>query len=449
LGSDGQQPSQPLVQEKSTEASEQPASAVSATQPNPAESSKGVAQRLADFFENGVKSVALATGPRVSMSALALEKAKTLHPKIEAADQNRTKLMGSSGYQKLSLGEKAQALYTFGANPASDTSTKQLVSLLENNNFQSLSSAQKSQALKVFKESSPYGKTELLSLANREVNGKSALLDTDKNGKTLLGSLHRLAARPLGAENPTLRAEFKKAGITQQGMLDNIMLETASPGEINQDNKGTCTVTSMQYMLSQQNPAEYARIMQGLVSKGEVELRGGNEPLKISPGSIERDDAYARSSASRIFQSAMMDLSNGKDDYDNKTDRSTTPLGKISYRGLIPSQMIAGMEALFGGKFKNETSNLQDVSAYPTPVLVGMKWSQHGDKHGRHAVILEKVEDGRVYLRNPWGPQPEKANGSELQNPPRRMENNETGLESMSIADFQARVVGYRPQVQN
>jgi hypothetical protein len=62
---------------------------------------------------------------------------------------------------------------------------------------------------------------------------------------------------------------------------------------------------------------------------------------------------------------------------------------------------------------------------------MGLQWGSLGV----HAVVAEKVENERVYFRNPWGPSVDPA-GTTYTTPPRRMEDPTVGLESMSVADF-------------
>ncbi|MCL2160335.1 MAG: hypothetical protein FWH56_00385 [Betaproteobacteria bacterium] len=333
-----------------------------------------------------------------------------------------------------------------------------LVTVLENENF---SSAQQSQALDVFNSAGTNGRMMLVRLAQRQVNDKSALLDTDKNGNTLLHSLHRIATQPLGAGKESLAAEFKKTKpeITNKELLYDIMREAANPGTIVQGSKNTCSIAAIQYMLVKQNPAEYVRIMQRLISEGKVELRGvtlehvdgighkRNRTLEISPGSVERDNAN-RPSSSRIFQAAVMDFANGIDDYSNKKDRSTTRhkvFRSKSYQGADNSQAQRALMGLFGNFFSLSRNFLELTSfPHPSPMYVSMNWDRRvrRDPDSFHAVVFEKVENGRVYFRNSWRVQ--APDGTELQKgPPRRLEDSSTGLESMPILEFQKRFIGY------
>ncbi|WP_257459955.1 hypothetical protein [Archangium lipolyticum] len=363
-----------------------------------------------------------------------------------AAQNNLRALTDSDGFKALKPESQAEVLQSFLAGPpTSATSNKHLTSLVNSPSFRGLSTADQAKTLEVFNNTSLDGRERLVDLTNRQVNGKSALLDTDKDGHTLLSSLHSMATG-------TLSDEFSKNGISRKDLLASVMQEAGRPGEINQSSKGTCTVTSMQYMLNQSNPAEYVRIMQGLTSpSGQAQLRGG-ATISRDPGSVPRDTATARSDTERLFQASMMEYANGEHEYDNATDRNTGNdkiLGLIDnkkdYGGLYADQEERALEALFGRDFNqykgsfNFQDDKQDIVDTLTArnnqrTLMDLSWG-----NGGHAVVFEKVENGRVYFRNPWGPTSD-ANGTTYSDPPRKLEDGATRLESMSVEDFKKHI---------
>jgi|GEM_PF-1882100 len=377
--------------------------------------------------------------------------------KLQAqAAENRAKLTNAPGFQQLNASQQQQALQAFNVDPTSVSSTNKLISLLNGlkpeertstlNNlnallgsqgFQSLSAGEKALALDVFNATDATGRNELVTLANRQINGKSALLDVDKDGNSLLRNLHGLSTQKLNAE-------FGNVSFSRAQLIGSIIQEAAKPGEVNQGSHGTCTVTSMQYMLCTQNPAEYVRIMQGITSaSGKVTLRGG-DILELNPGCVGEDSNKKRSHSERIFQASMMDFCNGADAYNNQQDKNTWSFLFVShsYGGLHTGQEKKGLEALFGQGFKVETKNvvglLTERSQQGKPTYIDMHWGEN--QSGGHAVVVTEVKDGRVYIRNPWGSY--APNGSTQTNPPRRIEDRALGLESMSIADFEKWVMG-------
>lgn len=266
--------------------------------------------------------------------------------------------------------------------------------------------------------------------------GHSALLDKDKDGHTLLSNLPAMATGPLA---PTL----EKNGITRDSLLASVMEEAGKPGEINQSNRGTCTVTSMQYMLCKEDPAEYVRLMLGLTSPtGTVELRNG-ATLKREEDSVPQDDAWSRSASERMFQAAMMEYANGGLNYSNVTDKNTGSkkiLGifnkHVSSGGLGTKAQERGLQGLFGKDFEPFTGFIPDISVdvlkkySGRDLLMDLSWGGGG-----HAVTLQKIEGDRVYFRNPWGSSSDKV-GTTYSKPNRRLEDPANGIESMSLKDF-------------
>jgi hypothetical protein len=69
--------------------------------------------------------------------------------------------------------------------------------------------------------------------------------------------------------------------------------------------------------------------------------------------------------------------------------------------------------------------------------VIGMQWGQEG--HTAHAVVVERIENGRVFFQNPHGNAYHgQAVGTSLSPPPRRVERD--NVQSMTLADFQQRL---------
>lgn len=155
-------------------------------------------------------------------------------------------------------------------------------------------------------------------------------------------------------------------------------------------------------------------------------------------GSAAKDGNNRRSDSERIFQAAMMEFGNGSYNYDNKKDKNlaTGVLGwfGIKYGGLTSGDQEKAMKALFGtGVVVRNSKNtivkeLKNRAGQLT--YVTLEWGS-----GSHAVVADKIENGRVYFRNPWGSY--AATGSEQKNPTRRIEDSSLGLESMTLAEFE------------
>jgi hypothetical protein len=373
-----------------------------------------------------------------------------------SVQDNLRKLAESDAFRGADARTQKKALETFLAGPPSSArAAEKLTALLGNAHFRGMNTEEQAQVMDVFQKTSDEGRQHLLDLTQRtfvgfgemlrnvgkphkpDDYGHSALLDKDKNGSTLLSNLHAIAT---GKLDPSLEAN----GVHREDLLSSIMQEASRPGEINQSSKGTCTVTSMQYMLCKEDPAEYVRLMRGLLSpSGEVKMRNG-DTLKRDAGSVPSDTAWDRSASERIFQAAMMEYSNGKLNYDNGTDKSTGKENvflwidkKVNKGGLNGGEQERGLQALFGRDFKQFTGLTPKMSVDVLKkfsgqnVLMDLKW---GD--GGHAVTFTKIEGDRVYFRNPWGATGD-AKGTAYDHPPRRLEDPATRLESMSLKDFE------------
>lgn len=218
---------------------------------------------------------------------------------------------------------------------------------------------------------------------------------------TLLGGLAKLATQEVGA------------GIDRQQLLSDVVQEVASPMAINQSTKGTCVPTSIQMQLIQNNPAEYVRLVSGLASPaGEVTTAGG-DVLKVEPDALT--DATGRSVSQRLLAPALMELGNGRADYDNADDKHTGGDPGSNELGLTPSQADRVLESLYGRDFAFSstgsaaekaagTQMVMDELAAGRSVLVGLDWIGGG-----HKVLVTGTEtrDGQEYLTimNPWGRQ--------------------------------------------
>ncbi|MFT3711173.1 MAG: hypothetical protein QM817_26385 [Archangium sp.] len=339
------------------------------------------------------------------------------------------KLEKSAEFKSMTKGLQTRVLKSFVAGLNDPARVSDLSALLVQPEFKSLEPRQKAYALDVFDQANAQGRKSLSTLLKRQVDGKSAALDTDSKGVTLIERMSFLARGGMDLR-------FESASVTRSSLVSSILQEVATPGQINQSNHSTCTVTSMQYMLCNTDPAEYVRLMQGLVNGGTVKTQSGVTLTRV-PDSIANDTATNRSASERIFQSAMMELSNDTKSYSNVSDLNTTPKGDTN-TGLWDSEEERGLEALFGHQFTNYTgekdrsgSEMLDKlrGRSPGQTLTNFAWGT-----GQHAVVVTKLENGRVYFRNPWGPTNEKV-GTTKSDPARQIED-ANGLESMTEAEF-------------
>lgn len=273
------------------------------------------------------------------------------------------------------------------------------------------------------------------------------LLLGGKTTPALLDALAKLAAQPVAK------------GLDSGSLVADLIQEIHLPGTIAQYNRGTCTVTTVQTLLAREKPEEYARIVAGLASpEGKVKLADGTT-IAREPGTELPDDT-PRTASARLWQAAMMELGNGRDDYDNAKDVNITPDGQKRDAGLAAEQTARVLQAVTG-----QTTDTKDLSYYTltqqmieqsspeeidrlnamTPdayeahmrervsqlrpklaeeavlsqlesgrsLVVGLDWGERdamGRIHGGHELLATRVsrdEGGQtwIHLSNPWGQQ--------------------------------------------
>jgi hypothetical protein len=233
---------------------------------------------------------------------------------------------------------------------------------------------------------------------NREV-----LTHADAKGQTTLANLARLATQPL---HPNAASHT-----TKNEVLESVLRNLANPNRIDQGDAPTCTVTSMQFELVADEPAEYTRLMADLTGpQGRAKMRGGADLVLEAGEAGARDN---RSVADTIFQNAAMEFGNGKDaQFDPYAGKSVNAKTGAEQRGLKPAQQTQVLRQLFGVNYesKNFLSEAEGQKALEKLRTVDTRGHQNrpivlqldqGDFN--HAVTFERVKEDRVYFRDPYG----------------------------------------------
>ena len=300
----------------------------------------------------------------------------------------------------------------------------------------------------------PGARGDLRALAG-ENGAPNRLAGRDLRGGTMLTHLQAMATGPLGR------------GIDRAAVLTSTLNEVKDPTRIEQRQQGTCAATSTTLTLVGRSPAEYVRLIGGMASAAGTATLAGGQTLRRNEGSVA-DGRSGRSISERLLQDAFMDFANGTMNYDVARDDSgdgddggltsaesarlssgvfgqphRAVTGGATYAPRDASLMARTWATLKSGfefvTFQHDASRpmatLQARSG--TPTQIGMRWGQEG--HSAHAVVVNRIEDGRVYFQNPHGNAYHgQAPGSSLSPPPRRVE---TGnIQSMTVADFSARL---------
>ncbi len=361
------------------------------------------------------------------------------------AQKALTDLGASPKFHRLSPYIQQKVLETAGSDPKAFKSDA-LQKLVESNGFQQLDPRHQIDALEVFQKCDASGRKSFVDLADRSItkNGKStpALMDPDSRGAMLIENLHHMATRDLSPY-------MMNSENARQRLLTSVMQEAGKPGEIEQGHHGTCTVTTMQYMLCSQNPSEYIRIMDGLSTTGQVILRNGKTLHRVTD-SMADDASVQRSPSERLFQAAMMDYCNGERRYSNTIDKETgfdydiQMNGKRNVASLSDKEVLHGMEAVLGKSFryvrdKSEGMRILEQRSHAgsneeRQAKLTVNWKSQGSMH---AVVFEKIEGDRVYIRDSSGIR-DLPKGSFIPGliPPTRVDDPAAGVWSLSVEDF-------------
>lgn len=283
--------------------------------------------------------------------------------------------------------------------------------------FRALPLEQKQKLAAVIERLTDKAKIGLERLGAIVEGSPSALTSKDSKGGTLIDNLAKLATEPLSARLVSTS--------TPENLLASVLQDVANPNSIDQGSATTCTTASMQFEMVTEAPAEFARLIAGLATKGEVAMQGGD---KLTLGADRRDD-YAnarlgRTQTEALFQTATMEYANGKDDFRPISSRTTDARGKTIRDGLTAAQQQKVLSQLFGLKYESKQLPTEESAAAALKQLRGFDSRKNvnrpvilsldagpSDKPGpngearrnRHAVALESIKGGRVYFRDPHG----------------------------------------------
>ncbi len=263
-----------------------------------------------------------------------------------------------------------------------------------------LSATQAGQLTTALKGASKEAATLLGALIEK---APEALNNVDSKGQTLLSNLARFASQPL---NATLAGDT-----TKSELFEAMLRDVVNPNRIDQGDAPTCTVTSMQFELVADEPAEYLRLLTDLTGpQGRAKMRGGSE-LVMQPGDASARDG--RSISQTLFQTAAMEFGNGRTlDFDPAARGSKNAAGELVQRGLKPEQQTNVLRELFGVNYRSELFQTEAEGAKVLEKLRGLdsRTSQNrpillqiDQGNFNHAVTFERVADQRVYFRDPYG----------------------------------------------
>ncbi|HEY9897877.1 MAG TPA: hypothetical protein V6D00_01735 [Pantanalinema sp.] len=300
--------------------------------------------------------------------------------------------------------------------------------------YYSYTDAQRKQFDQVWSAVEPSGQKALIRLLE---DGRLLSSKDMRKGDRLLTHLDRLSTQAL------------PAGLSRAELLGGLITQAQDPGTISQGDRGTCTVTTAEYMLASKSPAEYARVVSDLsTTGGQVTLASGAKAHRIA-SSLKTDDS-GRTSASRLFEAAMMEYGNGPLSYSNETDKHGIAGASFLSGGLTPLSTTRVLSAALGEDYDTRTTllgrdrlmrSLKDALAEGQTVPIGMDWRGSTEKkRSGHEVLVLKIEDDRVYYRNPWGQTHSPGFETDGKTSPKRRIEDQSGVESMALSEFRWRL---------
>lgn len=289
----------------------------------------------------------------------------------------------------------------------------------------------------------------------------------DKRGNDLLTNLSWLSTDRLAA------------GVDSGLLTAQAIVQTADPGRtITQGDHGTCAATTIEYVLATRNPSEFVRVARGLTGDdGWVQLAGGKMATRV-PDSVAEDHS-GRTQLDRVVQAAFMQVggadsgtyTNARDGFSEGPASSPangwggmnlqpgsfmaralgmpgnqTETGAVSQSGLMLEQVHGLAEQATGEKYTDiydwrstpgqVTSRIADFTKDGKDTIpVSLQWDG-----GRHRITVTKVENGRVYFRNPWGHREAGKRSEVLRGVDHQV--GDDGIESIPVADFESRMAG-------
>lgn len=273
-------------------------------------------------------------------------------------------------------------------------------------------------------------------------------------------------------------ANIERVALSDKQLAVSMIDRVYHPGNGTQEKHGTCGAESLLKCMNVWNVGEWSRIVADLAVDNRTELKGtsrGPVPLEV-PFEARKEDKPAdpRDLLDRKVQSALMQFaapSNAPYSVSQDAFIDVTT-GVKTQGGYSKGHARKVIEAFTGQEHREFTGQLgragelipnilKEVKTPGKFMYVALNWPCPSEPFGMHAVAVgsfadelkavgRSVESGRVYFVNPHGmtvesvaapsgahTPPPLADGANLKNPPRRIEHNGLGIQSMTVSDFE------------
>lgn len=211
----------------------------------------------------------------------------------------------------------------------------------------------------------------------------------------------------------------------KNALYKNLMHHVAHPDEVVQGRSPTCNVAVLQIEMAKERPTEYVDfIVDALNADGKPYKSVGGKTVRFDEVNLKMTDLSGRDLASRVFQTAALQLNFYPNSFKNTVD-GTGKYGRSQkdFDGLNTAN-IAELRYQLTGEETGECwissaddleKALQANGGKPVVIRVNgdqppfTKEEEKSDRKGSgsHVVILNSVESGtprKARISNPWGP---------------------------------------------
>ena len=352
--------------------------------------------------------------------------------------------------------------------PETDPDRRSLARVFAHPTYLDLPTQTRASVLKLWLLAGP-SRQKLPALLDRQVVVGSnltqpAITKTDlRGGRTLIDNLLVLLSV---TPHPDL-----VAATTHEHLVDDVLTEILDPnGQVNQGAAGTCAPTTVQTLLITVNPSEYARLMTGWLSvSGTATLANGDTvslppgvlrlPLYVTPQSSSGGvmfPLFIRTYSELAFQAAGLSYAQGAafPAVTGTPANVVKVMKSVIAGGLTLAQGQRLLAGLFGVTFTVRSGAgaavrdrlAQDLPLMQQPIMIYMSWGAPPNQGG-HAVLAMRIDGGRLFFKNPQyagsAPPSYAIKGGNNVNPPRRYEDPQQSLESMTMSDLASWIWGY------
>jgi peptidoglycan hydrolase-like protein with peptidoglycan-binding domain len=218
------------------------------------------------------------------------------------------KMIASPAWGQMDDKVKTGVLDRLNANAKDQFYTNNLTVMIHNPvfKFDQYSPKEQEKMLNIFDNAGLFGRPELLQFMKKEINGVPApLVQRPGTNTAAIDELDKLASAPIDSRI----LDAKGNPVPKRQVMEDLLLELKDPkNNINSGTRGNAAVTETTRKLAEENPGEYARLVNELVTTGQATMADGTV-IRPSDNAF-REDGSGRSVGERLLQSALSNQQN-------------------------------------------------------------------------------------------------------------------------------------------